>query len=272
MPVATDPLAEALSRQAEAIRAIYQQELGEAFRGVGSWRSGDIESWTRLAVPIVLEAEQLIAEVADVVIDAQLEALLGEVLVPPLDVAAVTGAATRGGVSPEEVYGRAFKPVWQALGNGRSLEEGIESGVTRVSEMFQLDTERVIDLAAVEKFANENRITGYRRVLTGSHNCALCILASTQTYHKRQLKGIHPRCKCRVTPVTTLDGPNDLDGDLIEQVHREVSKQFGISDRAARQIDYRKILLTREHGEHGPTLTFRQYNFTGPRDLETPGE
>ena len=272
MPITSDPFAELLAAQTQAVRDIYESELLAEFRGLGSWRDSDLADWARASSSIVVEAESLIAEIADGILDAQIESLLGAVGGNPVDIASVVGPATRGGVPPEEVYPRAIKTVWRSLGNGNTLEGSINAGAARISEMFQLDTERVIDLTAVNKFANENRIVGYKRVLTGSHNCALCILASTQTYHKRQLKGIHPRCKCKVSPVTSFESSKALDRDLIEQVHAEVAKQFGISDRAARQIDYRKILMTRGHGEHGPTLTFRNYNFTGPRGLKTPGE
>jgi hypothetical protein len=272
MPLVTDPYADLLAAQVQAVRDVYTAELVSTFTGLGSWRSRDIGSWAPAAADVVVEAESLVAELADGIFDAQIADLLGDVSGVPVDVASVVGPATRAGVAPEEVYARAFKPVWKAVGDGKPLEHGVSSGASRIAEMFHLDLERTVDLTAINKFANENRIVGYRRVLTGTHNCALCILASTQIYHKRQLKGIHPNCKCKVRPLASFEEPKTLDRDLIEQVHAAVASKFGVSDRAARQIDYRKILLTRKHGEYGPTLTFRKYNFTGPSDLKTPGE
>lgn len=256
----------------DPVKSLYLQELTDEFLSLKSYRGQDVDRWLSAAIPIVNESQSTIAEIADIAFDAEIYALLGDVSSDPIDLSLVTGGALRNGVPPEEVYARAFKPVWQGTGNGLDLQESVAHGVSRLSEMFQLDSERVIDHVAIEKFANENRIVGYKRVLSGAHNCALCILASTQVYHKRELKGIHPNCKCTVRPVASFENSNTLDRDLIEQVHREVQNQFGISDKAARQIDYRKILFTREHGEYGPTLTYRQYNFTGPSDLKTPGE
>lgn len=178
-------------------------------------------------------------------------------------------AQLRNGTKAEEVYTRPFKSFWLTLQRGGSIDDALSSGVSRIQELTNTDVERVSDIARVEKFANENRIVGTRRVLVGAVNCALCIVASTQLYHKKELKPIHPRCDCSSAPVLSFEsgGENILDQDLLDQIHRDIENKFGTSDRSGRSIDYRKILSVHQHGEIGPMLTWRGDTFTGPSSL-----
>jgi hypothetical protein len=262
-----DAVMEALASQMSAIKSFYRDELIDEFKNLGFWGT-----WVNKSVPIVLEAESIVADTTEAYIDIQLQQILSDFNATRLDKSKVTGSSVRG-VPPEEVYARALKPIWRGLGNGLPIDEAVLHGESRLSSMFNLDIERVADLVSIERFANEEKIVGHRRILIGLRNCALCIVASTQLYHKSELKPIHPGCKCRTVPVISFENTNNiLDGDLLEQVHSGIAEQFGISARDAREIDYKKIMVTREHGEYGPTLTYAKYNFTGPSDLKTPGE
>lgn len=225
----------------------------------------------RTAVPSVLGTEYAVGELAlsylaDIYADA------GESFPARLRLDQTTGAYIRNGVPPAEVYARPFVDVWTALGDlDLALEEAIQRGATRIEELVDTDLSLAHDWT-VRDLIGQTRVVGYRRVLVGATNCALCIVASTQRYKSSQLKGIHPGCNCVVRPIFGEDdAPHVLDGDLLQQVHAEIGLKFGVSDRAARKIDYRKILLTREHGEYGPTLTYSTDRFTGPDDLTRPG-
>jgi hypothetical protein len=48
-----------------------------------------------------------------------------------------------------------------------------------------------------------------------------------------------------------------------------VEDALGQSDRGARAIDYRQILVTNDHGEIGPVLGFKGQRFTGPDDIQS---
>lgn len=267
-------VAETLALQLKGLKSFYLGEIISEFRGLESYASSSINVWRGKVVPLVKEAQATAAELTNAAVDIMFYEMFGEDCLfdhPALE--AVTGPAIRNGPSVQDVYDRALKPVWQGLGSGQSLDQSVEHGVSRLEEMFNLDIERVADHVQIERFANENRIIGHRRTLSGLHNCALCILASTQLYHKSELKPIHPNCKCRTVPVLSSDKFDDsLSQSLIDAVHRSVSERFGVSDKAARLIDYRKILLNRTHGEYGPVLTFRSHKFTGPSALHAPGE
>ena len=57
-------------------------------------------------------------------------------------------------------------------------------------------------------------------------------------------------------------------GDLLEQAHRAVEDAFGRRATDAQQIDYRKVIMVREHGELGPVLTVADHKFT-KKQLDT---
>jgi hypothetical protein len=267
---AGDVMARGLARQLGAVKASYLAELEASFRALGWWGDGARDVWLGEALPLVAEAHALAGEVAAAVADAQLSLLDPGYDPPPFT--PITGAALRGGVPPEAVYERPLAATWPAFGRGDSPEVAVRDGLSRLRQLVDMDVERAADFAAMERFANSNRTVGYRRVPTSGRVCALCLVASTQLYHKRQLKPIHPGCQCRPSPVLSMDAPaGQLDRRMLDAVHAEVQRVFGVSARDARRIDYRKILLVREHGEYGPTLTFSDHRFTGPNALEPLG-
>ena len=65
------------------------------------------------------------------------------------------------------------------------------------------------------------------------------------------------------------EGPSErvLDKVLLEDIHKAIEDQFGFSPRDAREIDFRKIVITREHGEYGPLLAKAGDRFTGPSQI-----
>lgn len=269
-----DSIADALAVNVRSITSFYGNLLERELRDLGDYHDTSIPTWNARSNPLITEAQLTVMDIANASLDVQLNLLLDgdySTNYPPADM--VTGPAVRNGASIDEVYGRVFKPIWQGLGEGQSLEESIDHAVSRLKSMFDVDIERVVDHVSIERFANEHRIAGYRRVLTGAHNCALCILASTQLYHKKELKGIHPNCKCKILPVLSFeDISKTLRQDLIDEVHASIKERYGSYDKSGRAIDYRKILFVRNHGEIGPMLTFRNHHFTGPSGLKTPGE
>ncbi|HSN24006.1 MAG TPA: hypothetical protein VLS45_07535 [Methylomicrobium sp.] len=274
MPQLQDSIADAFAVNVKSVTAFYSALLEQEFRDLDDYHEGSIPIWSSRSGPLIQEAQLTVMDMANAIIDMQLGILLdGEYSTDYPDPSIVTGPGIRNGSSITDVYGRVFKPVWQGLGDGLPLDTAIHHGIERLKSMFDVDIERVIDHVSIERFANEHKLVGYRRVLTGSRNCALCILASTQVYHKRQLKGIHPNCKCKVLPVTSFeDISKTLRQDLIDEVHASIKERLGSFDKSGRAIDYRKVLFVREHGELGPILTFRNHHFTGPKGLKTPGE
>ncbi len=113
------------------------------------------------------------------------------------------------------------------------------------------------------------------RQLSGAENCALCVIASTQRYLAKDLQPMHPGCDCGQRGIRASQDPGQIiDPDLLELTHAAVEAKLGATDRSARLLtgenpisDFLDLIVTREHGELGPTLTWRADRFTGPNDL-----
>jgi hypothetical protein len=238
-----------------------------AFRALGSWREADIARFVDAVVPIVLGAQRQVGSITQAYLTALLADMAGEgVSSSTADVA--TGAVLRKGADPAEVYARPIRTVWQGLAAGADLSTALDTAALRLAQILATDLQLAKTHAARAVLAGDERIVGYRRVLTGIKTCGLCVVASTQRYHRGDLMPIHPGCDCAVAPIIGTEDPGHvLDEPLLEGTHQAIQDRFGTSDRSARMPDYRDVLITHEHGEIGPVIARRGDHFTGPGDL-----
>lgn len=211
------------------------------------FRDADLARFVALAVPVVLAGQRQVSALTD--------AYLGQVLgTRPSGVA----QDYPRGVDPADVYARPYVTVRTALSVGKSLSQAKSEGVDRLKDIAATDMQLAKTHTADRAFRTAG-IQRYRRVLTGSVSCALCYVASTQTYRTGDLMPIHPGCDCSVAPV---EGDFDADAQL-EATHQAIQERFGTTDRGGRAIDYRKALIVQEHGEMGPLLTVKGQHFQG---------
>jgi hypothetical protein len=195
----------------------------------------------------------------------------------------LTDEILRNGPAATEVYRRPFVEAWTGLAAGELLRTSIERGANRAASLAETDIQLASRQAGLNQRSANGNIVGYRRVLTGAENCALCAIASTQRYTRGQLKPIHPGCDCGEEPIYgDFDPGQVIDPEGLESVHEALVQQLGVSDRNARNAgigkfvqyedaqdlaDFTEIIVTREHGEYGPTLAWRDQAFTGPNDF-----
>jgi hypothetical protein len=119
-------------------------------------------------------------------------------------------------------------------------------------------------------FGRDDRVVGYRRVLTGREDCGICAVAATQRYRKANLAAIHGGCDCGVQPIYAGRDPGQvIDPDGLDRVHESIAERFGTDavDATARAAAYWPQIAVREQGELGPVLTIRAHAFTSPADL-----
>lgn len=245
--------------------------LVQLFSELGSWRDGDRDVFVRQVVPLVQGTQRTLAGLVATFIAAQATAALGRSFAAPgiPDMAAVN---LRRGVDPATVYGRPFRTVYHALAQGNPLPEAVHLGEVRLQEISELDLQQTYaesSRAAMTRLPAGARPQFWRRVLIGSENCALCVIASTQRYRVEDLNPIHPGCDCEVSGIFGSDPGQVIEPGLLEQVHTAVQELTGQADRGGRAPDYRKILvdMTPAHGELGPMLVRPLDRFTGPGDL-----
>jgi hypothetical protein len=250
------------------LRASMVQQLYAMWFGLDSYRDADLDRWFELSLPLIQAAQETSATATSTYMQMQLEIMGSDETITPPPMDAVTGPPIRGGVPLEEVYSRPFKEVWTGLSKGLDLSDAIDNGANRLRQLVETDIQLSHTHTSRYVIERTKTVTGFRRVPQGTFTCALCLIASTQKYHKFDLMPIHPGCDCRVAPmISETRGPQVVDREFLEEVHSAIEKQFGMSASDARKIDYRKILLERNHGEYGPTLTVAKYDFTGPNQL-----
>lgn len=265
--VEQDPTVLAYQRRVSAIRAQVAGFIGRIWARLPVYRDDQMRQFIDRVVPVVLAAQARVADLTD----AYLARLLLANGLQPLEPAAapLEYADMRAGTNPDEVYQRPFIEIWTLLSRGEPIADAVASGLRRAQDLAGTDIQLARTHTARQVLAGDRRITGHRRVLNGPTNCGLCVVASTQRYHRDQLQPIHPGCDCGVAPIWGDRDPGQvIDQATLEGAHTAIQERFGAADRSARDpIDYRDLLLTREHGELGPVLTVAGQRFTGPADL-----
>lgn len=267
-----EALIRAYASSSAAIRSRTLDFLIALFRSLGSWRDADISRFTARAVPTVAGAQRQTGSLTQ----AYLRAMIADQTGRPRSRAAAavrTGSDLRP-VDPATEYGRPFRTLWAELapdaeGQRAEFDQAFGRALDRLKDLVVTDLQLAKTHASRAELEGAEGIGGYRRVLTGSQSCGLCIVACTQRYHKADLLPIHPGCDCAVAPIAGDHDPGQvLDLPLLEGVHDVIAQRFGVSDRSGRNpIDYRDVLITHEHGELGPLLAVVGQRFTGPDDL-----
>lgn len=269
--------------------------LAAQWSQLGSYRDADATKFLASALPLIQAGQQHASALTSGYLATVSGNLTGGSRAPvgvPMD--SVTGTALRG-VDPADVYMRPFQQVWYQLSLGKPLDDAVQAGAQRLQAVAGTDLQLATTHTARAVLDQSPHIVGYRRVLTGAENCGLCVIASTQRYHKADLLPIHNFCDCVVAPVVGANDPGQvinssmlttghlpvgqnrqgvdiysadhlLDvGDLLPAVHSAIKDAFGKSSADARTaIDYRHVITVHQHGEIGPVLTVKGQKFTGP--------
>lgn len=254
----------------EARRAAYQSQI-TTLRATalalllqrfmtGSYRDADMTRFVSLAAPIVSAARRQSASLTTAYLSQQIRAgggMLGKPV--PIDTDGLRG------VPIADVYQRPNRTIWNELSNGAPLGDAVKVGQERLASLIETDVQLAKTNAAHAVLQQATSPRGnllYQRTLKGPENCALCVVASTQVYSKADLMPIHPGCDCDVDLLLDIAAFRKTAEVRLQDAHAAVSDALGVSDSGARQPDYRKLVVVREHGEYGPTLTVAAHRFT----------
>lgn len=272
-------LQRAYQAQVSAVRARVLAFIAASWVGLGAWRDADVEKFIALVVPMVLGGQQTVSSLTNAYLARLALLRFGGAFIPAdIHLRRVTGAAVRAGTPPEDVYYRAGKQTWTALSRGYSLTAAVQQGLDRAQEAAATDLQLAKTYTAREVIAQDERATGFRRVLEGPSSCGLCALAATQRYNRGDLLPIHPACDCTVEP---LYGAEQVDpgGAQLARIHELAAEFFNApadgqthaisagSHSDKRGLDFRDLVVVHQHGELGPVLARKGQTFTGPDDL-----
>lgn len=260
---------DALTARYDAVSGTLRERLLayvlDAFDSLGAYRDADAAAFVEQVLPVVLGAQAQMGALTDAYLATIVADLLGGAAAPQ---GVQLDDALRG-TPPEQVYARPFASVWTALGDGKNLTQAVAAGRSRLASITSTDMQLARTHAARQAMTGSGA-KFYRRRLSGSKNCALCVIASTQRYRVADLMPIHPGCDCKPEPIPSNRDPGQIiDEDLLEAAHAAIAKGVGSSDRGGRAPDYRKVIITHQHGEYGPLLAIRRQDFAGPKDVGT---
>lgn len=246
--------------------------LERLWEGLPDYGDDTMSSFVDAVTP-VMEGAQWEAAVSTAAYVARLESVVTGAAVEPvaLDLTAASTEALRG-VDGATVWERPAKDIYRALADGADVEAAGKRGLARARSLASTNLELAHTHAARDVAAETKTVTGYRRVTRGGISCALCLLASTQRYHKKALMPIHPGCHCRVEPIYgERDFGQTIAPDELDAVYARLNEfQAGKVDLDAASA--KQYLIVHEHGEIGPVLGVRGQSFTTPAELKPAAE
>lgn len=185
------------------------------------------------------------------------------------------------GVDASEVYRRPATTVYTALADGKPYPEAVAEGGRRLASLIATDMQ-MAKVAQANRSLESAGVKSFRRVLTGRENCALCVIASTQRYRTGDLMPIHGGCDCGVDVLPPGWDPDEqvINPELLELTNQTIAAKLGKLDYGARDLgvgktdaegrsisDFTDLIITHEHGEHGPVLAWRDEKFTAKADI-----
>lgn len=250
------------------VRAAVEDYVRLSWTGLGDWRDPSIDRWISQVAPVMAAGRHQTAQLTDVYLSA-LESTTFAERVTPAGIPASATAVSPRGIPDGQLWRRPAETVWTALADGKPLDVAVRLGEQRALSLAGTDLQLTRTHTARNALASSDRVVGYRRSLSGGESCGLCIVASTQRYHRGDLMPIHPACNCGIIPIYGDRDPGQvIDPERLDRVHEAIEERFGASDPGARApVDYRDVLLTVDHGEIGPVLAVRGHTHTGPADL-----
>lgn len=259
-----EQLTRAYQSAVERLRVDTVRATQDIWRALPDYRDQDIARFRRTTIPLVRAASQRVAQLTAAYQMRSLAELDDNV---PMALLPAGQIAEPRGVPAQTVYDRPAVTVYTELSRGASLPVAVAAGARRLQSLVETDLQ-LVKVAQAHRSIAASSFEFYRRVLTGNENCALCVIASTQRYRKRNLMPIHPGCDCSVEVLAVDQDPGQvIDPALLEGTHGKVAELTGVADRGGRAPDYRELIVTSEHGEIGPYLRWRSDAFTGPDDL-----
>ena len=242
-----------------------EQFVTRKWQSLPNYRDDDIKQLMKAVVPMVEGGQKRMSSMTDAYLLAVARA---NGVKKSKSGKLVTSVKDVRGVPADEVYIRPGKAVYVSLSKGNNFEDAKHAGLNRLISLAMTDLQ-LAKTHTVRNFGMSNGgVVGYERVIDGHRDCALCIVASTQRYHKEDLMPIHPGCGCDVQPLYGEFDPGQvIHEDRLSDIHDKVQEELGVSDASAHSPEYSKLLVVREHGELGPLLTIKGQNFTGPSDI-----
>lgn len=267
MPVdpATRRVINTYRTRTDRLRNQLARYLTVTWGALDDYRTPNIEAFAAEVVPVVEGSLRQMSAMTDGYL-AAVETVETGARVLPVGAPTMTTEALRG-VPAEQVYQRGGTAVWTALSEGKPFPDALQIGLDRIVNIGTTDLQLAKTHTVRDILRGKRNVGGYRRVLEGGKSCGMCVVASTQRYHKGDLMPIHGGCDCGVLPIYGDDPGRVIDLDTLDGIHDRIAERFGpdVVDQTRKRGDkiprYQDVLVTHEHGEIGPVLAVRGQHF-----------
>lgn len=238
---AIDDLRRAYSRTRVYTRQSLVNRIVALWRGLGSWDRTDIDRFAPPAARLVRAGQLQEARLTLGYLDRVSRLRTGRPS-PTVPIERIPGRQNRKPL--QDVYTRPFVWTWTEMVEDDELDqaEAADRVVQRIERSVETDLQLVSRNTADAVIRADERIIGYRRVLSEKPNhCDLCIIASTNTYRRGDLLPIHPACSCTVEPI--YGARRDIEAEIDRKL-----------DEAYARAAERTTAVVLDHGEYGPYL------------------
>lgn len=274
--ITPDGLLASYQASTERIRNRVLAYTSAVWAGSTAFRDSDIDRIVKRIVPVVQSGQMQVAQITDAYI-GRMSVLAGVTWTPGIDRASIVGYR---GVPADTVFRRPAVTTYTALSKGSTFADAVSQGANRLESIVSTDIQQAKNRQATKSIGGSG-FRFFERSLTGNENCAFCVIASTQRYHKGDLMPLHPGCDCGVKPLKTASDPGQvISPELLERTHELIDAKLNQYDRGARDLgigkvssssqplsDFTELIIVREHGELGPILGWRSDKFTSAEDL-----
>jgi hypothetical protein len=262
-------LVESYQASTDSLRSSLGSLIESLWAALTSWQQSDVDAFAKDAAAAVAGSQQQMVNLTAGFLSEYRSLSLGtaarQVKVNPRRYSALRG------VDPLEVYARPGETVRWKQSKGKTLEEAVELAGKRAVNLATTDLQLAKREVSHDILGADSKAIAWRRQLEGSYSCGLCIVASTNTYHKINKLQIHPGCDCSVQPIYDEDTLTDHEiaaDKLLSQSHAEIRDTFGDASADARSAgDYRDLIIVHNHGELGPVLGVRGQHWVSPGQL-----
>lgn len=241
------------------IRASVILQVTRFWEASPDYRDADIDRLILKLTPMVEAGQLQLAYLTSAFLAQQANLLRGVPVKPArVDRNAIVNAR---GVLTKELLHRPAVSMYAALAAGQTFNQAKAAGLNRLATIVGTQ----MQLAKTHQARTALQASGavyFRRVLSGSENCKICIIATTQRYSTGSLSPIHNGCDCGVEELPAGEAP----GKIIDQALLDSVK--ALKDEDGKELDRMDQITIHEHGELGPVLTWRKHEFTGAAALE----
>lgn len=242
------------------VRARLAQYSAGLWASLGdNYRSSVQEEFLEQLLPRVLAGQELLADLTGEYLNGCATILGLQMPTPPGELYERIRQGVRG-VPVDEVYTRPFTTVYTKLKNGETLPAAVAAGGLKLDRILGTDLQIVKRDATHAGMSQwDKHPTGqtvfYQRVLKGSKNCALCIVASTQRYRVDHVQPIHPGCDCGFKPLPPGEYDHVLHPDRLEAIHAQIKEADKLPNSKRGAQWYENYIYQSKSDEWGETFS-----------------